>query len=386
MTDCREINELLGAHLDGELDAALSANVAAHVDACPCCSADLADLKQTAGLLRAHFEQLIDDAPPPPRMVREQSLTKNPAAMAKRKMRNIMMKTIAGIAAAALILAGLTLFPGRKLEATPRNLIVQASSNYLELADVELLVTPECRILGAPVDISLNGDGKEGTSNPVLPFKVLLQAPNRFLFHSDPLPGSFDPDGFMFGFDGKEAWSYDNHKKTVERCPVLLLGNRMKFRIDHGDKMRTTVTLKDTNSLDNLSWNYMRGLKEMSDALEITEITGPQDRRTGRRVFDLAARDDLEDEDSSIFWTRSRVTICPESDLIEKYEFDFSLFGIITFLLKVEVVRINQGLEPDFFGYKGFVPAGTEVVMMDVDPNDEEPAEEGTKSGATKEQ
>ncbi len=66
-----------------------------------------------------------------------------------------------------------------------------------------------------------------------------------------------------------------------------MLGDRMKFRINHGGKMATTFSLKDTSSFDNISWNYMRSLKEMSDVLEITEITSPQDKRTGRRVFDF---------------------------------------------------------------------------------------------------
>ena len=50
--DCREVEGLLGAYLDGELEPAVSASVREHVDACAACRQRLANLESIGRLVR----------------------------------------------------------------------------------------------------------------------------------------------------------------------------------------------------------------------------------------------------------------------------------------------------------------------------------------------
>jgi anti-sigma factor RsiW len=50
--NCREVEDLLGAYLDGELEPAVSASVRGHVDACAACRQRLANLESIGRMVR----------------------------------------------------------------------------------------------------------------------------------------------------------------------------------------------------------------------------------------------------------------------------------------------------------------------------------------------
>ena len=49
---CRDVQELLSAHLDGELEGARAAEVTEHTDSCPACAAEVQRLSALDGMLR----------------------------------------------------------------------------------------------------------------------------------------------------------------------------------------------------------------------------------------------------------------------------------------------------------------------------------------------
>lgn len=60
---CQSIQDQLTAWIDGELKAGESARVGAHVEECPLCTAETANLRRTVGLQRAALRRLmaVDD-------------------------------------------------------------------------------------------------------------------------------------------------------------------------------------------------------------------------------------------------------------------------------------------------------------------------------------
>ncbi|GAB3323111.1 hypothetical protein GCM10027451_46410 [Geodermatophilus aquaeductus] len=62
----RELREMLGAYALGHLDPAESARVRAHLDGCPACRVELAELAPLAARLSAVDPDVLDETPTPP--------------------------------------------------------------------------------------------------------------------------------------------------------------------------------------------------------------------------------------------------------------------------------------------------------------------------------
>jgi outer membrane lipoprotein-sorting protein len=362
MTACEEVRAQLGAYLDGELDDAARAETALHVEACIDCRNELRALEATRGALRGRFEAWIEEAPPPPDAVLDRSERWPPL---ESKKRSIMMKSLTGIAALIVLTASIYfLIPGEPVDASPSALIKRASANYLAWDDVELRVGLHFKAFDFLARLS---DDAEPDATAALLLKLVLQAPNRFLFHPEGDAKGFPlVDGFS-GFDGEYFWSYDEEKKAVRKSLTEMEGEMITVTYKSENFGGTNTFPKDVNLMNLLSWDYMKELNRGGPDLGIVEITKPYDERTGRRVFKLTARKKEKDEEEDSFfekmwWTSSRITINAAEDMVERYELDvrFALFTLVT--LDVEVVKVNQGLPRDFFNFSSHVPAGTPVI------------------------
>jgi len=127
----RRLRQRLGEYLEGDLGAAERARLDAHLDACPACRAELAELRATVALLRSLPEPAsIPDLAPAvmarieagDRVVRGRFRRLAPAALA------------AGLAGAALLFASQTREPAPLPPAPSRNELAMAAPTWPAVA------------------------------------------------------------------------------------------------------------------------------------------------------------------------------------------------------------------------------------------------------------
>jgi len=117
---CRELRESLGAYVLGHLDPEEDAAVAAHLEGCPSCAAELPALTETAALLAvadplreesgdiAPFDDLSRQVTAPPDLV-ERVVARVGADRARRRRRKLQALTAAAAAVVVLVVAGVSL-------------------------------------------------------------------------------------------------------------------------------------------------------------------------------------------------------------------------------------------------------------------------------------
>ncbi len=104
----RELREMLGAYALGHLDPDERARVLAHLDGCPACRAELADISPLAGRLAAVDPAALDETPAPPpdlgarilARIAEEERQVVPLHRARARRRVLAAAGIAGVAAA----------------------------------------------------------------------------------------------------------------------------------------------------------------------------------------------------------------------------------------------------------------------------------------------
>jgi len=364
MSPCEPCRENLSAYLDAELPDEDAARIRHHVEACPACRGELAALVRTREALAATFAEAMANAPAPP----VSTATSPPATGSARRPRHrgrlIRLITGTGIAAAVVLALVLNLYHPPTAAAADE-LLKRAAERHLGLEDAEFFVTLESQL--AQMLGKLFNAKPRKISEPAY-FRIVVQAPNRFLVHEVQSVNSRKmKSGEVMGFDGRRGWKYDPEKGRVE------VGKRgeLTFKWGAGEtKLKTDLAKQDL--LGFLSWDFVKSLGESHEKYRITEVTGPFDRRIRRRVFRLepAPKEPTEAAKKQWVFARTVLTIDPSRDMIEKMVFDIDLSGLSILRVKLELAEINAGYEATDFGYRTYAPPGTPVVETTPETDD----------------
>ena len=389
MKACEKVSTRLSAYLDDELDDAARAEVSLHLEECEGCRKAFHELKATQGSLREHFAGWMTEAPPPPPNVLDESQNWPPTEKAwpvqageKSRTRSIVMKSMTGIAAVVLLtLTFFFLIPGEKVVASPGELIKRAAENYLGWEDVELEIS--IHLSGLDPLARLSDDDDLDSDDLLGKMRLLLKAPHLVLFHSEGDTKGFPLVDGLFGFDGEKSWTYDVKEKAVKMAGADPESEKLTISFNSENFKHESSFDKDANFMRFFSWDFMKQLNDKSDNLEIKEVTGPYDERVGHRVFEVKLQPKKNVEDGKkgffekMFWTRSRLTIDPEEEFIERYQLEvkFSFISLLSF--EIEVVDKNRGYDASYFHWSSHVPEGTPVIKAP--PKKEEEKEDGVK-------
>lgn len=368
MTDCKKMRSLLDAYLDEELGEEEKTAVRRHVETCSDCSKELDEMQRTRALLSERFDTWITYAPPPPRAVLRKSQNWPVPESEGCERRSLIMKSITGIA--ALIIMTLCFFffiPSDKLDASPMAMIMRASKKFLNWEEVELKVGVHLKALDFLARLS---DDEEVANKPVaMEVNIVCQTPDRVLINPEGDKEGFPLVDGLTGFDGEMHWSYCEEKNEVQVGMQGAIDDSFTITINTENFKSENTIPRGMDFMKFLSWDFMKQLHTQGDKLDIKEITGPFEKRVGRRAFELSWIEEekqVEDEEEGflekMMWATSRVTIDPAQDLVEQYELDvrFAFLPLVT--LKVEVVDVDQGLPEDFFHYSHHIPDDIPVV------------------------
>lgn len=102
----REIRESLGAYALGGMSESESTAVRAHLDGCPGCRAELAEIEPVVGPLRAVDPDRLDRTPAPPPWLGDQIVARAVAGPGVQRRRRSSVLVGAAAAAVAAVLAG----------------------------------------------------------------------------------------------------------------------------------------------------------------------------------------------------------------------------------------------------------------------------------------
>jgi len=284
------------------------------------------------------FRRSIGDAPPPPALL----LRKLDEAAPPRLF--VRAPALASAAAILLLAIGLGLVPQREVDASPSAVLARASSRFLELEDARLRMTMQSGALDFLLSLSDEHDPSRPGFRPT--FWMLMQKPNRFLVWGEELESTVETKLQTSGFDGTTAWTYIEDENVVEIQTVA-----------------DGVGLGDLDLTEYLTFGFVRELQAQQE-YDIEEVTGPADRRAGRRSFQLER---LGEEEGLVF-EEATITIDARTELIERYRVDLQLgpFSLMTF--EIELDTINRGVDPRRFRFEQHVPDG--VTVRHVEPDE----------------
>jgi len=347
MISCEKYCSDLSAYLDNELDADASGALRIHLEVCPACREVLEDLEATRGALGRTFTETMASAPPPPPAMR-------PAA---RKTGRLRWIAALGAVAAVLVIAVFHIYEPK--EAAAADLLKQAAGRHLKLEDVEFFATVESELfqtLGRLFDVK----PKKHTKPTYL--RILAAAPDRLVIHDvENLNTREIKSGEVVGYRGQAAWKYDAKKGHVvvgkpDEITFGFLGGSTRIKKGPGQ----------ADLFKSLSWDFVRSMAENEDDQRITEITGPFDRRIGRRVFRIEPKPGDTGKTQWV-WGRAVLTINPGENLIEKMVFDLDFSGVSLLRITLELAEANPGLADAVFDYRTYAPPDTPVVEKDPD-------------------
>jgi len=360
MSPCEPCLENLSAYLDAELPAEEATAIRRHLEDCAACRRELDALARTRRTLAETFAETMAGAPAPPARTGARPAAAAKGRPAGRRGRLIRLVTAAGLAAAVILALVLNLYHPPTAAAADE-LLKRAAERHLTLEDAEFFVTLEsqlAQVLGTLFDAKPRKITEPGH------FRIVVKAPNRFLVHEvESAISRTMKSGEVMGFDGRNGWKYDPTKGRVE------VGRRgeMRFKWGAGETKLKTDLEKD-DLLGFLSWDFVKSLGESHRRYRITEVTGPFDRRIGRRVFRLEPAPKASETKQWVF-ARTVLTIDPSRDMIEKMVFDIDLSGLSLLRITLELAEINTGYEEADFSYRTYAPPGTPVVEQKPDAN-----------------
>jgi len=345
MRSCEHYQEDLSALVDGELGSEAAGDLRHHLEVCADCRQVHEDIQTTRDTLGRTFAVAMASAPAAPPALS----TRAPAARRGRLLR-LRWIAVAGVAAAVLVFALFNLFEVE--EAAAADVLKMAADRHLDLEEYEFFATIDSeffQVLGNIFDV------KPKTSAGSTCLRILARAPDWFVIHEvENLNTRKVKAGEVVGFQGETAWKYDPEKGEVTFCK----SGDMTFGFLGG---KTRIKKGHSNLFKLLSWDFYRSMADDQEHQQITEITGPFDRRIRRRVFRLQPKPKADGKKQWI-WSKTDVTINPAENLVERMEFDINLTGISIFGVKIELAEANPGLSDAVFDHRTYTPPGTPVV------------------------
>ncbi|MEM7166496.1 MAG: zf-HC2 domain-containing protein [Planctomycetota bacterium] len=373
---CDRVQQLLSAHLDGELDAQERLGIEQHLEACSGCRAAAGLIAAVSDESRQHFAAKLESAPPPPAHLMQRFTDVSVVASQRSKVRKLMFRTMTGVGVAAAAMLVFMVIPRTSVGETPAQVAERACSHYLNLRNIELLVTPSSEAVQL-LETIFDSDSKDADKEeakgeadadekrqPLDPFRVYLGAPNRVLVDLYPDDDPTATDG-VIGFNGTDFWSYD------AAANQLHLQTPGELNLDESELGNAGFDLENADLLAFLSWGFIQELNDASKdgkGHRLTEVTGPYERRIGHRAFEFDLRRETGESDSDdkrFLEITVRVVIDPRSGLIEKTIFDVNLGGLSLIKLQAELVDVDQRLDAGMFDYQRHLKNDTKVIRDD---------------------